>query len=244
MVCFHGFGDDAASFNVLEPSLKERYTVVSVDLPFHGETNWKAGEPFAPEQAMALVDDLMKRHNVNKVSLAAFSIGGKVALKVFETDPEKVEELWLFAPDGLKNNVWYNLAVYPAWGRALFRWLLNRPKVLVFAVRVCKRLGAIPKSFGQFLETSLRTPEVRERVWNTWLGIRGFEVPYKRLQKILRANKTTCHVIMGKHDAVIKPYVGRRFVEGIPNAHLHVIPKGHYLLKPYLNEVIKTILHE
>ena len=243
LVAFHGFGDDASSFKAVEPSLGKKFKIVSVDLPFHGQTNWNKDDHFSPEVAWQLVDALMLQHGVSTVSFAAFSIGGKIALKLFETRPTKVDSLWLFAPDGLKNNVWYNLAVYPAWGRKLFRFLLNRPKLLTTVIGICKRLGVIPKSFAQFLESSLQRPEARERVWNTWLGIRGFEVPYKRLQTLLRAGKTTCHIVMGKHDAVIKPYVGQRFVSDIPNAHLHVIPKGHYLLKPYLNEAIERILH-
>ena len=242
LVAFHGFGDDASSFNVIEPSLGKRFKIVAVDLPFHGKTNWNASEKFTPDAAWQLVNALMLQYGVSKVSLAAFSIGGKIALKLFETQPEKVDALWLFAPDGLKNNVWYNIAVYPGWGRALFRWLLDRPKFLVLAIRVSKWVGACPKSFAQFLESSLQKPEARERVWNTWLSIRGFEVPYKSLQQTLRASETTCHILMGKHDAVIKPQVGQRFVDGIPNAHLHVIPKGHYLLKPYLNEYIEKVL--
>jgi len=242
MVCFHGFGDNAAAFNVLEPSLKDRYTVVSIDLPFHGETNWTPGEPFTPEQANALVDDLMSRFNVKQVSLAAFSIGGKIALKVFETNPEKVEELWLFAPDGLKNNIWYNIAVYPTWGRKLFRFLLDRPKFLIGVVNLLKATTVFPKSFAQFLIHNVRQRESRERVWNTWIGIRGFEVSPRRLNELLKVSQTKCHIVMGQHDPVIKPRIGRTFVKGLPNAELHLIPRGHYIMKPYLNDVIARIL--
>lgn len=243
MVCFHGFGDDAASFNVLEPSLKERYTVVSVDLPFHGNTKWKAGEPFTPEQANALVEDLMKKQNVNRVLLAAFSIGGKIALKVFEQKPKKIEALWLFAPDGLKNNIWYNLAVYPAWGRKLFRFLLDHHKLLIGLVEVLRMLRVFPKPFAQFLKHNLKQRDSRDRIWNTWIGIKGFEVPPRRLKQLLSEHNTPCHIVMGTYDPVIKPRIGKSFVKGLSNVELHLIPKGHYLLKPYLNGLMTRILN-
>lgn len=244
-MAFHGFGDDAHSFETLKPSLGQRFTIVSVDLPFHGQTRWNENEKFPPEAAWQLVDALMLEHHVQSVSFAAFSIGGKVALKLFETKPQKVKSLWLFAPDGLKNNIWYNVAVYPKWGRALFRFLLDRPVLLIGVVRLLKRLGVFPKSFAQFLETSLQKKESRERVWNTWLGIAGFEVQQHKLRNTLQQHPdVTCEVIMGKYDVVIKPRVGKQFVDGISNARLTIVPKGHYLLKSYLNEHIERILSE
>jgi pimeloyl-ACP methyl ester carboxylesterase len=243
MVCFHGFGDDATSFHVLQPSLRDRYTVVSVDLPFHGKTKWKTGEPFTPQQAIDLVSDLMRSHNVEQVALAAFSIGGKIALKVFEMNPGNVEELWLYAPDGLKNNIWYNIAVYPAWGRKLFRLLLDEPKFLIGLVDVLKALRVLPKSLAQFLKHNLKQLASRERVWNTWIGIKGFEVQPGRLKQVMKESNTHIHIVMGQHDPVIKPRIGRAFVNGVPNADLRIIPKGHYILKPYLNDVIVQILN-
>lgn len=227
---------------MLEPSLGKRYTVVSVDLPFHGQTRWDKEEKFSHEAAWQFVEALMLEHSVRKVSLAAFSIGGKIALKLFATKPEKIESLLLLAPDGLQNNMWYNIAVYPKWGRALFRFLLDRPKLVVGVVRLLKRIGVFPKYFARFLETSLKKSDERERVWDTWLGIAGFEVPQKRLRETLIKSDVSCLIIMGEHDAVIKPRVGKQFVRNVPNATLTIIPKGHYLLKPYLNDYIERIL--
>ena len=81
-----------------------------------------------------------------KVAFAAFSIGGKIVLKVFEMNPERVESLWLFAPDGLKNNMWYNLAVYPAWGRKIFRYLIDSPKLAVGMLKLLRWINVFPEN--------------------------------------------------------------------------------------------------
>ena len=38
LIALHGFGDRARMFAVLEPALADRYRVVAVDWPFHGQT--------------------------------------------------------------------------------------------------------------------------------------------------------------------------------------------------------------
>lgn len=242
MIAFHGFGDDAATFEVLEPSFGKYYTVVSVDLPFHGLSEWKAGEQFTPAQANDLVEELMNQHNVGKVSFAAFSIGGKIALKLFEMNPARTESLWLFAPDGLKNNMWYNLAVYPAFGRKMFRYLIDRPRLVIKFLRVLRWVKVFPESFTKFLEPHILDINMRERVWNTWLGIAGFEVLPSRLKNLLNQHRTPTHIFMGQFDPVIKPRIGRNFVKGLTAVHFEVIPKGHALLKNYLNGYIEQHL--
>ncbi len=41
LIAIHGFSDRARMFTVLEPALAGKYTVVAIDLPFHGQTEWQ-----------------------------------------------------------------------------------------------------------------------------------------------------------------------------------------------------------
>lgn len=242
MIAFHGFGESAEMFEVIEPSLGKIYSIVSVDLPFHGLTEWTAGEKFTPRQANDLVELLMKKYGIDKISFASYSIGGKIALKLFEMNPERVETIWLFAPDGLKNNIWYNLAVYPAWGRKLFRYVIDHPQATVNLLKLLHLLRIFPKNLTAFLQSQLLDVNMRERIWNTWLGIAGFEVLPSRLKNLFRQDETACYIFMGQFDPVIKTKVGRRFAKGLSNVRLEIIPKGHALMKSYLNSYIEKYL--
>ena len=42
LIALHGYGDNAALYKVLLPSLGNRYTIYAIDLPYHGRTRWAA----------------------------------------------------------------------------------------------------------------------------------------------------------------------------------------------------------
>ena len=43
VLCFHGYGEDAQRFASLRPATGERFTLLAIDLPFHGRTQWREG---------------------------------------------------------------------------------------------------------------------------------------------------------------------------------------------------------
>ena len=125
LFCFHGFGESADSFTVLKSSLEKIYTVIAIDLPLHGMTHWNE-KYFDKKNVAEIIEQLMKDFGTEKCSLMGFSMGGKIVLGAMHEMPGRVEEIYLIAPDGLKKNIWYNLSVYPSWGRKLFLDLMIR----------------------------------------------------------------------------------------------------------------------
>jgi pimeloyl-ACP methyl ester carboxylesterase len=41
--CFHGYGENAVSFAIFEEILGDRFTLIAIDFPFHGKTDWQEG---------------------------------------------------------------------------------------------------------------------------------------------------------------------------------------------------------
>ena len=54
LLAFHGYGHDATSFEVLIPFLQERYTILCIDLPHHGQTDWASGKTLSITALAAL----------------------------------------------------------------------------------------------------------------------------------------------------------------------------------------------
>src|SRR3569833_2382128 len=52
--CFHGYGEQAESFAFLESSLGKTHTLIAIDMPFHGETQWLEGLLFSPAHLVAI----------------------------------------------------------------------------------------------------------------------------------------------------------------------------------------------
>jgi pimeloyl-ACP methyl ester carboxylesterase len=238
LFAFHGFGDNAAIFQTLESSLTLRYTIVSVDLPFHGKSKWKENTCLTTEDMIGFVHHVLSQHNKNKFSLAGFSLGGKVCLAIYHSLPELVNRIFLFAPDGLKNNIWYNIAVYPKPGRALFRYILNKPHLFLSFVQLLSSLRIIPKQYAQFLHKQLESKSKRELVWSIWMCLRGYERNSAELKKLILQHHTRLLIITGRYDNIIKSSFAEKFCKGLSTAEHIIIDKGHYLLKDYLNPYI------
>ena len=48
LFCFHGYGRDSDSFNFLDTPLGDQYTIIAIDMPFHGLTKWNNTLTFHP----------------------------------------------------------------------------------------------------------------------------------------------------------------------------------------------------
>jgi pimeloyl-ACP methyl ester carboxylesterase len=58
LFCLHGYGESSGSFVFLEAPLGGEFTLIAIDLPFHGKTDWKEGRGFLPEDLLAIIREI------------------------------------------------------------------------------------------------------------------------------------------------------------------------------------------
>jgi alpha-beta hydrolase superfamily lysophospholipase len=82
--CFHGYGEDASSFEFLENFAGQQLTFYAIDLPFHGQTVWNEGRSFTINDLKHLIEKILNQDNQQPVtsnqqlSLLGFSLGGRI----------------------------------------------------------------------------------------------------------------------------------------------------------------------
>jgi len=95
VVLLHGYIESLNVWDTLADNLEKDYTVVSIDLPGHGNSGI-----IAPVHTMELMADSVKSVldylNIEKATIIGHSMGGYVALQFLEMFPEKVSGLCLF----------------------------------------------------------------------------------------------------------------------------------------------------
>src|SRR5690349_2218871 len=102
--CFHGYGEEAGSFSFLDKQAGQLYTFISIDLPFHGQTEWNEGLNCTTSDLAQIIESILKLENLQhptsnlQLSFIGFSLGGRVALTLYEKMPSKIEKLVLIAP--------------------------------------------------------------------------------------------------------------------------------------------------
>ncbi len=246
MFAFHGFGNYLSMFKVLEPSLGNKYTIYSFNLPYHG---------------LSKVDDETALHGIDKLqlhkyfknflwhihatyfSLLAFSIGGKFALRLIQLFPNEVNDVYLFAPDGIKKSFWYSIVTKSSFGKWLYKRLMLHPGRYMSIINMLEKIKLVHPRTANFVRTSLNTHESREMVYNTWQCLRYLDPDIQKIQRIINERNLNVHLFFGKYDKVIPPAIGKKFVKGIRAKNsLHILDAGHQLIKEKTNADLEKIL--
>lgn len=228
LLLFHGFGQDHQAFKKLEEHLQEDYTIYSFDIFFHGNSQWNNGEqPLGKGFWKALLAEFINQHHIEKFSVLGFSMGGKFAFASLEAFPEKIEHIFLLAPDGIKTNFWYSLATYPTAFRQLFKSMINHPERLNAVEKFAVRVGLIDKGILRFVESQMNTPEKRERVYYAWVVFRHLKFNMKTIANIINSNKINITLIVGKYDKIITVKNMDLLLNELVDYKFEIVETGH-----------------
>ena len=242
-VCFHGYGEEASIFGFLAKYAGSQYTFYSIDLPFHGKTNWNDGLIFTHSDLQQIVEQIIGTHNP-KLTLLGFSLGGRAALSLYETIPERIEKVVLLAPDGLKVNFWYWLATQTWLGNKFFALTMKKPGWFFGLLKVMNKLKLVNASIFKFVNYYIENEEVRQLLYSRWITLRKLKPYLQKIKNLIRENETPVRLVYGKHDRIILSSVGEKFRKGIDEyCTLTVIHSGHQVLHEKHSEEIVQALY-
>lgn len=239
LIAFHGFGQTHKAFQPWLTRLENRFRLILVDVYFHGKSTWNDPEtalekgPWKETMAM-----LLAKENLSTFSVAGFSLGGKFALATLAAFPEKVETIYLIAPDGIRPTFWYTLATWPWPMRALFKSTVNHEKRFTFLTGIARAVGLADRKVLRFAENQMDTPAKRARVYNTWVVLRHLQFDMKKLVRTMEEHNTRVVVIAGRYDRIIPPERLKPVFKRLRNATFHVLETGHNHLLPAAASVI------
>ncbi|MBX3240466.1 MAG: alpha/beta hydrolase [Chitinophagaceae bacterium] len=229
LICFHGYGEEARSFTELSEHL-QHYSVIAINLPWHGETDWKEGLNFGItdlESILHLIPGIAKRF-----SLAGFSMGGRVALHLYQHLPERINDLILIAPDGLKMNIWYWMATQTSGGNRLFHYFMQKPRFFFTVTGILKKLGLINAGVYNFTRQFLLLEDARKKLYTRWTTMRKIRPDISKVSTLVKKHQTPVKLIYGRYDRVIRYTTGEAFVKKAgATCKLYIIPAGHKLLQ-------------
>ena len=246
MFAFHGFGTSSEIFRMLESSLGKRYTIYSFNLPYHGlsavdhETLLHGIDPI---QLKKYFKNFLWHIHFSYFSLLGYSIGGKIALKLIELLPDEVQNVFLFAPDGIKISFWYRFITRTMPGKWMYGRLMEHPHRYIRFVNGFARVRLVHNRTASFVRSTLDTKEKRELVYKTWHCFRQLDPDIRKIQNIINIKNLNFHLFFGRHDKIISPSIGKKFTSRLRNRNsLHILDSGHQLLKENVNEVLEKIL--
>jgi pimeloyl-ACP methyl ester carboxylesterase len=137
ILCLHGLGGTKASFLPTVAALADRYRVIAVDFPGFGESDKPIAAPYdAPYLARAAVD-LLDELGVESAHVIGNSMGGRVAIELGLTEPERTRRIVLLSPAlaWIRDRPWKRLVQLP-----LPRLGLIQPTPRAIAEPIVRRL--------------------------------------------------------------------------------------------------------
>lgn len=233
MLCFHGIGQNGGAFEPFGIALASTFTVYSFDLFYHSQSSGLHGDIYQPNESLtpdywaAILTAFLDEKKIDRFSVAGFSMGGVFAFATAQRFATRLDQLWLLAPDGITTSGWYSFATGSGFGRGVFRYFLNRLSLFREVSNTLVRLGWLDRSLVRFAQSTLATPEQRERVYRSWIGFRPLRPHLDSLTKTLNKHPIRVRVFLGEFDRVLPRKAVQPLLKQLITCELVMLKVGH-----------------
>ncbi len=244
---FHGYGSSSGSFALLGDYIADGFTLIAIDLPFHGKTDWREGLTFTVTDLIKIIEQIARDAvpDNSKIYLLGFSMGGRIALSVLQSMPDKIERIILLAPDGLKINAWYRLATANRFGNAFFKFTMKHPGWLLLLLNISQKLKIANQSVHKFVISHVHDEQSRNDLYARWTTLREFKNDPEKIKPLIILHKIAAKLVYGEMDRIVTVDGGKKFIKGIePYCEILVLPCGHQILQDKNVDSIIRLLRE
>lgn len=242
LIAFHGYDQEGSVFEVFRPSLGTFYTIISIDLPHQGQTEWREDTLSKDMLRQLVADFLIHINHTGKVSILGYSLGGNYALGFYVAAPEIVEGIWLMAADGIKYKPAFAFLTKTGIGRFFFLRFVHRADSILMVLRLAHKVRILPERVATFYQNSIDSREKRTALYDRWMSASRIAPAISQVVKAIGRYQPYVFLVFGKNDPVIPVSNALNFKRKIPTAHLEVLDQGHNILKAKNNEVISKLL--
>ena len=235
MFAFHGFGNHASDFLPLENILGADYTIVSINLFFHGKSTAMehlVNNGFSTDELKEFMEEFMSFFKAEKYELIGFSLGGRIALKILELFPEKIERLLLLAPDGLIISPFYKFSTLNSVGRTLFKRLKDKPQFILRLAKILRKVRILDDKKYQLSMYHLETAEYRQRVYDVWMIFRKIAPDLEKIRLLVASENIRVLLFFGRFDRIILAKWGEILRKGLEKqVSIRILEAGHQLVR-------------
>ncbi len=241
LLALHGFADRARLFAVLAPVLSKHYTIVAIDLPFHGQTEWPH-ETFSKADLLGIVAQIRLRSRCERLSLMGFSFGGRLVQAMLPDLLPGVDRVFLLAPDGIRTQGMELALLAPMWLRRRLMRAAEVPAPFLRAIAQGRQWGLVPPLIAQFLRFNLARPERRRRLFGCWLALNSFHLRRSEMRRLWAQAGIPVDIFIGTQDDIVHGKTLQRLTRGLPNVRIHRLQAGHRVVSEALAQQLQALL--
>ena len=246
----HGYPCSSYEFRNLMPRLADRWRLIAPDYPGAGYSATPESFDYSFDGYAAFLDEFVRTLRLERYVLYLHDFGSPIGTRLAIRAPERVVALVIQNGD-----IPYEDALGPKYAEIESTWTLPademRAKLAeaiqepVFKEEFLNAVDAplaerIPPDLWQ-LHWSLMTPKRREIAIDLIAGLKDNRAWFPKHRQYLREHRPPTLIVWGPHDHYMPEQSARAYLRDLPDAELHLLDGGHWLLETHLDEVVPLL---
>lgn len=242
----HGYPCSSYEFRSFMPPLADRWRLLAPDFPGCGYSDTPDDFAYDFDGYADFLARFAERLGLERFALYLHDFGSQIGLRLAIRQPERIAALIIQNGDIYEDELGPKYAALKAYFRNPSREARERLAHAVseegfrdeFLNEVRPELAErIPPDLWQ-LHWSLMTPRRRDIAVDVIAGLKDNLSWFPRYQAYLRQHQPPTLIVWGPHDGYMPEGAARAYLRDLPNAELHVLDGGHWLLETHLHEVV------
>jgi pimeloyl-ACP methyl ester carboxylesterase len=246
----HGYPCSSFQFRGLMPALADRWRTIAPDFPGFGHSATPADFAYTFEGHAGFLRRFVDTLNLGRYVIYLHDYGSQHGLRLAISQPERVAGLII------QNGDIYEDQHGPKYAPLQQFWDDPTPagrRRLSEAVSLAgfrdEFLGELPPSLAERVSPDLwtlswavlDTPERREHLTNLLADQRHTRQWFTRQQEYLRTHQPPALIVWGPRDGYMPEGAARAYLRDLPQARLHLLDGGHWLLETHLDAVVALV---
>jgi pimeloyl-ACP methyl ester carboxylesterase len=246
----HGYPCSSYEFRNLMPRLADRWRLIAPDYPGAGYSATPESFDYSFDGYAAFLDEFVRTLRLERYVLYLHDFGSPIGTRLAIRAPERVVALVIQNGD-----IPYEDALGPKYAEIESTWTLPademRAKLAeaiqepVFKEEFLNAVDAplaerIPPDLWQ-LHWSLMTPKRREIAIDLIAGLKDNRAWFPKHRQYLREHRPPTLIVWGPQDHYMPEQSAKAYLRDLPDAELHLLDGGHWLLETHLDEVVPLL---
>jgi pimeloyl-ACP methyl ester carboxylesterase len=246
----HGYPCSSYEFRNLLPALADRWRLLAPDYPGAGYSGTPADFDYSFDGYARFLDGFVRTLGVERFVLYLHDFGSPIGARLAIAAPERVVALIIQNGD-----IPYEDALGPKYADLEKLWTLPPAEMrariaesITAAEFEAEFLNAVRPGLADrippdlwTLHWALVTPQRKDIAVNLIAGLKENRAWFPAHRRYLREHRPPALIVWGPQDGYMPEPSARAYLRDLPDAELHLLDGGHWLLETNLEEVIALI---
>jgi pimeloyl-ACP methyl ester carboxylesterase len=243
----HGYPCSSYEFRTLMPRLADRWRLIAPDYPGAGYSDTPEAFDYSFDGLAAFLDRFVRELGLDRFALYLHDFGSPIGARLAIRAPERVAALIIQNGD-----IPYEDALGPKYAEIEATWTLPAAEMRAkLAQSITEKTfkdeflndlrpelaDRMPPDLWQ-LHWSLMTPRRKEVAIDLIAGLKDNRAWFPQHRKYLAEHRPPTLIVWGPQDAYMPEKSARAYLRDLPDAELHLLDGGHWLLETNLDEVV------